>query len=158
MAERHFTSFYLGQDLFGIEILLVREINRNPQITPVEHAPNFIAGLMNLRGQIVTVMDLGIRLGLPKQALSNQSRCIVLKTQQELASRGADEIFVREAPSEFLGLLVDSVDDMVSVDEVQVELPPANVGQVSEKYLTGVVKLENKLVAILDIGKILLNG
>lgn len=155
MAERHFTTFALGQDLFGLDILLVREINRSPAITPVEHAPDFVAGLMNLRGQIVTVIDLGARLGLGKRGLTRESRCIILKTASEMAGRSGDARLEAAAPAELLGFLVDAVDDMVAVEESRIDPTPANVGQVNEKYLAGVIKLETKLVGLLNQTEVL---
>jgi len=155
MAEKQFTTFKLGEDLFGIDILLVREINRSLQITPVEQAPEFVTGLLNLRGQIITVIDLGVRLGLEKREVMGSTRCIVLKTAQELLNRHASENVVKSASSDQVGFLVDSVGDMVSVSEGDIAPPPANLGQVSEKFLTGVVKLEHGLVGLLDVGRVL---
>jgi len=110
---------------------------------------------LNLRGQIITVIDLGIRLGLEKREISGTTRCIVLKTAQELANRHVAADIVKNAPSDLVGLLVDSVGDMVAVSESEIAPPPANLGQVSEKFLTGVVKLEHGLVGLLDVGRIL---
>ncbi|MBL8025988.1 MAG: chemotaxis protein CheW [Fibrobacteres bacterium] len=155
MAERQFTTFKLGNDLFGIDILLVREINRSLQITPVEGAPEFVTGLLNLRGQIVTVIDLGVRLGLNKREIADTTRCIILKTAQELSNKGVDEKIVKSASADQVGFLVDYVGDMVAAAENEIAPPPANLGQVSEKFLTGVVKLEQGLVGLLDVGRIL---
>ncbi|MFH0920648.1 MAG: chemotaxis protein CheW [Fibrobacterota bacterium] len=155
MAEKQYSTFLLGTDLFGIDILLVREINRNLTITPVEQAPKFVSGLLNLRGQIVTVVDMGVRLGLARRVMTPQSRVIVLKTAQELFAKHADERLTAAAPSDLLGLLVDAVGDMVTADDKAVEPPPANTGHVADMFLTGVIKLERGLVGVLDIGKIL---
>jgi purine-binding chemotaxis protein CheW len=155
MAEKQFTTFKLGEDLFGIDILLVREINRSLHITPVEQAPEFVTGLLNLRGQIITVIDLGVRLGLEKSEIMSSSRCIVLKTAHELANRHMSDDVVKSASADQVGFLVDSVADMVSVSEGEIASPPANLGQVSDKFLTGVVKLEHGLVGLLDVGRIL---
>ena len=155
MAEKQFTTFKLGDDLFGIDILMVREINRSLQITPVEQAPEFVTGLLNLRGQIITVIDLGVRLGLDRREVMGSTRCIVLKTSQELANRNVAEDIVKSASTDQVGFLVDSVGDMVSVTDNEIAPPPANLGQVSEKFLTGVVKLEHGLVGLLDVGRIL---
>ena len=84
MENRQFITFYLGEDLFGLDILLVREINRHLELTRVDRTPEFVRGLMNLRGQIVTVLDLGIRLGIGARAIERESSCIVLKTRGEL--------------------------------------------------------------------------
>ena len=155
MAERQYSTFLLGKDLFGLDILLVREINRNLAITPVEQAPDFVSGLLNLRGQIVTVVDLGVKLGLEKRVLGSESRVIVLKTAQELSAKHVDDRLLAAAQVDLLGLLVDGVSDMVTADDKAVEPPPANTGNVADKFLTGVIKLEHGLVGVLDIGRIL---
>ncbi len=155
MAEKQYTTFRLDNDTFGMDILLVREINRSLQITPVEQAPDFVTGLLNLRGQIITVIDLGVRLGLEKRELTAQSRCIVLKTTQELQARHVSTALVSGAPTDFVGLLVDSVSDMVTIDDADILPPPANLGQVSDKFLTGVIRLESTLVGLIDVTKIL---
>ncbi|OGJ89333.1 MAG: hypothetical protein A2268_08395 [Candidatus Raymondbacteria bacterium RifOxyA12_full_50_37] len=153
--ETQFATFYLGKDLFGVNILLVREINRNFSVTPVEHAPAYVAGLMNLRGQIVTALDLCVMLGMHKQAAARAARVIILKTAQELAQKHADPALVKAAPADFTGLIVGEMGDMVVADSGAIERPPANIGGIQEKYLIGVVKLEDRLVGILDIGTIL---
>ncbi len=155
MAEKQFTTFFLGRELFGINILLVREINRKFDITPVEHAPDFVSGLMNLRGQIVTVLDLGARLGLAKREITACSRCIVLKNISQVSVSEAGRGQLQSASTDLVGLLVDGIGDIATVEDSKIEPPPANVGQVSEKYLTGVAKTEEVLVGILDVEKIL---
>lgn len=152
---RQFSSFYLGESMFGIDVLLVREINRNLDITPVDPSPDFVKGLMNLRGQIVTVTDLGVRLNLDKRERTKSTCCIVLKTEKEL-ERIADEGLISESTSkDTVGLLVDKISDMISIDENEIEAPPANMNGVDGKYLGGVIKLERDLLATLKISEIL---
>lgn len=155
MAENQYSTFFIGKDLFGINILLVREINRNLTLTPVELAPPFVSGLLNLRGQIVTVIDLRIKLELSKSVITPQSRVIVLKTAQDLAARHTDSKLQSAAQTDLLGLLVDGVSDMVSAEDKAIDPVPANTGNAAEKFMTGVIKLEKSLVGLLDIGKIL---
>ena len=150
-----FTTFYLGDSLFGIDVLLVREINKNLDITVVDPSPDFVMGLMNLRGQIVAVTDLGIRLGLEKRTITPSTCCIVLKTTPEL-ERIIDEGLISETTSnDFVGLIVDRISDMITVDEKEIEPPPANMGGVDGKYLGGVVKLNKALMATLKVSEIL---
>jgi purine-binding chemotaxis protein CheW len=153
--ERQFATFYLGEGLFGIDVLLVREVNRNLDITAVDPAPDYVVGLMNLRGQIVTVVDLGVRLGLERRERTDSSACIVLKTSQEL-QRVIDEGLISDDTSkEIVGLSVDEVGDMVSVDAEDIESPPANMNGVAGRYLTGVIKLDGQLVATVKASEIL---
>lgn len=155
---RKFASFNLEENLFGIDVLLIKEINRNLEITPVDRAPELVVGLMNLRGQIVTVVDLGIRLGLGKREITPKTRCIVLKTTSELEHKKTEGIVVDNTSNDLIGLLVDGIGDMVTVEEEVIEPPPSNVSGVHAKYLEGVVKLEKNLLVTLRISEILSNG
>ncbi|MGE0201451.1 MAG: chemotaxis protein CheW [Candidatus Melainabacteria bacterium] len=156
MATRSFATFLLNEQLFGIEILLVREINRQLEMSIVPHAPAFVRGLINLRGQIVTVLDLNHKLGLGDLELTHRTHNIILKTEQEL-----DGVRQREQRSDLyscedkIGLLVEDIQDVITVEQGEIEPPPANVGQIDGKYLSGVVKLDNKLVSIISIEKVL---
>jgi purine-binding chemotaxis protein CheW len=145
----------MNNSCFAIDVLLVREINRNFEITEVDPAPDFVMGLMNLRGQIVAVTDLGIRLGIPKRELTRTSCCIVLKTNHELGRMIDEGLIAEKTSNDMVGLIVDKIGDMIAVDESRINPPPANMGEVDEKYLSGVVTLETELVTLLNISKIL---
>ncbi|OPZ20840.1 MAG: Chemotaxis protein CheW [candidate division BRC1 bacterium ADurb.BinA364] len=153
--ERQFSTFFIGDDLFGIDILMVNEINRNLDITPVEKAPDYVRGLMNLRGQIVTVLDLGVRLGMGPREIGSKSRCIVLKVSSDLKAHQAAGRLRDDTANDVVGLLVDRVGDMVAVDEAEIEPPPANVNGVEGKYLSGVVKLPDALMVTLRAREVL---
>lgn len=156
MANRQFVTFYLGEDLFGIDILMVREINRTLDITPVDRAPDFVRGLMNLRGQIVTVLDLGVRLDIGRRELAKQSSCIILKTRNELARAGeADALLVEGAAADLTGLLVDRIGDVVSVEAGELDPPPAHTRGVRGHFIEGVIKLEGRLLIALNIQEVL---
>ena len=131
-------TFHVGEALCGLDILSVRGINKRPEITPVSQAPDYVMGILNLRGQIVTVIDLGKRLGLSPFELSPMSRVIVV---------GFD--------SEDVGLLVDRVRDVVPGDGEQVEPPPANLEGVRGRFFEGVLKTGESLIGILDIEEVL---
>jgi len=135
-AMRQFVTFRIDMYLMGIDILAVREINRFLDITPVQHVQDYIRGLINLRGQTVTVFDLGVRLGLSARILTDNSHNIILK-------------------KDAVGLLVDCIGDVTEAEETEIELPPANVGKIEEKFVVGVVKLEDELLVILSAEKIL---
>ena len=152
MAEQQFSSLYLDDSAFGIDILLIREINRNLELTPVDQAPEFVRGLMNLRGQIVTVLDLGVRLGLGPRTITDESRCVVLKTNEELSLNSELQT---ETCDDVVGLLVDRVGDMINVDSKDVEPPPANISGVDGKFLSGVIQLDQQLLVTLKTSEIL---
>ncbi len=136
MATKQFVTFRIEGDLLGMDVLRVREINRILDITPVPKAPAYVRGLVNLRGQTLTVFDLGIRLGLPPRAITEESHNVVLKHHP-------------------VGFLVDSIGDIVQCDELEVEQCPANAGNIEEKFIEGVLKLEDELLVILHTGKLL---
>ena len=136
MEFRQFVTFRIDDHLLGIDVLKVREINRISDITPIPHTPEFVRGLVNLRGQTVAVFDLGVRLGLPPRSITRESHNVVLK-------------------NDLLGLLVDSIGDVLQCEAGEVETPPANVGNIEGRFIEGVVKLRDELLVILSALKII---
>jgi len=153
--ERQFATFFIGNSRFGIDILMIREINRHLEITPTERAPEYVRGLLNLRGQLVTVIDLGIRLGLGPQEIGPESRCLVLKTSSDLAALHDSGKLSDDTANDVIGLLIDRVGDMVTVEESELEPPPANISGVDSKFLSNVAKLDEDLMIALRVGEIL---
>ena len=131
-------TFYLGEALCGMDILKVQEVNKSMEMTKVPHVPEYIMGILNLRGQIVTVIDLGKKLALPPTEVSDDTRNIIVNSK-----------------TEYIGLLVDRIGDVVEVDWDKVEPPPANIEGVQAKYFEGVFKAENSLIGILNIEEVL---
>lgn len=153
--ERQYATFYIGEARFGIDILMVREINRHLEITPTEKAPTYVRGLLNLRGQIVTVIDLGVRLGLGARTIGPESRCLVLKTSADIAAhRRAGHLDDDTAP-DVIGLLIDRVGDMVTVSEKELDPPPANISGVDGRFLANVIKLDDGLIVALRAREVL---
>jgi purine-binding chemotaxis protein CheW len=132
------TTFYVGDALCGMDILNVQEINKHMTMTKVPQAPDCVMGILNLRGQIVTIMDLGKKLGLAATDLTEESRNIIVH------SRG-----------ENIGLMVQRIGDVVQADWETVESPPANIGGVQGKFFKGVFKTEKNLIGILDFEAVL---
>ena len=127
MALKQFASFYIDKNLFGVDVRLIREINRNLDITKVDSAPVFVRGLLNLRGQIVTVVDVGVRMGLrEKDEGKDNCRCIVLKTSEELAAKRGEDDSVEDTSRDLVALYVDAIGDMVTFEEKEIEPSPAN--------------------------------
>ncbi len=131
-------TFYVGEALCGMDILNVQEINKLMEMTKVPQAPRYVTGILNLRGQIVTVIDLGKKLGLTSTEFSESTRNIIVNSGQE-----------------YIGLLVSSISDVVAAQWDKVEKPPANIGGVQGAYFKGVFKTENSLIGILDVNKVL---
>jgi purine-binding chemotaxis protein CheW len=144
--NKSFITINIGEYLFGIDLKHVREVNRFLDITPVALAPEFVSGLMNLRGQIVTVIDPGIKLHMEKRKVSKTSRCVILKTVSEDATITIKDI---------LGILVDSIGDIFTVNDSEIEPSPPNVGEIDEQLISGIVKLDNELLIILKLEALL---
>lgn len=151
MREQQLVSFLMDGQMFGIDILVVREIIRNVDYTQVEHAPNAVRGLINLRGQIITVLDLGPTLGLPQTNVTGETRCIILKTAEETAPFLEKGLIGEEMNSDAIGLLVDGISDVIVVEGNDIDGPPANANGVATDYLKGVIKLEDKLMMVLAL-------
>lgn len=134
-------TFHVGDEEFGVEILEVREINRMMEITRVPHAPEFVEGVINLRGQVIPVVDLRKRFGLQAVERDKSARIVVV----ELGDR-------------VVGFLVDSVSEVLRVPRGLVEPPPPIVGGIDAAYIEAVVKLEDRLLILLDLRKLLSRG
>jgi purine-binding chemotaxis protein CheW len=154
-----FSTFRLGDRLFGLDLMMIREINRILDITPVPHASAHIRGLINLRGQIVTILDLAVRLGLPSRDIDEESHNIILKTNTELAvARQAGNGKHYVTSTDLVGFLVDAIGDVVEADESAIEPPSANVSEAESQFLAGVIKTEAGLLVLLDIKEVLSSG
>ncbi len=132
------STFYLGKALCGMDILKIQEINKDIKMTEVPQSPDYVMGILNLRGQIVTTIDLGKKLGLSSSELDDNSRNIIVNSKDE-----------------YIGLLVDSIGDVIKAEKSKIEQAPANVGEMQGKYFDGVYKLEDNLVGILNLEEVL---
>lgn len=153
--EKQYVSCYVDGTMFGIDVLLVREINRPLDIVKIDLAPDAIVGLMNLRGQIVTVMDLGTRLGTRSSQMGEDARVIVLKTNRELELMLDGTLTQERTSNDTTGLHVDMVGDLVVADVDDVLPPPPSIGDVEGQNLGGVIKLADGLMALLKVNRVL---
>jgi len=133
----HLVTFNLGE-VYGVPIGQVREIVRVGSVTKVPNAPQFMEGVINLRGRVLPVLNLRRRLGLAEERIGKASR-----------------IVVTEIGSKVVGLLVDAVAHVIKVPAGLVEPPPEEVLEVDADYLTGVCKLKDRLVIMLDLQRLL---
>ena len=132
------TTFHVGDALCGMDILQVQEINKLMEMTKVPQAPDYVKGILNLRGQIVTIIDLGKKLGLG-----------------ETDTAGAPRNIIVNAPGEYIGLLVSKLDDVVVAEPEKIEPAPANMSGIQGTYFSGVFKTDNNLIGILDTKEVL---
>ncbi len=137
-VESEYASFYVADALMGIPIGQVEEINHNLDLTPVPHAPPWVRGVMNLRGAVVTVVDLRVVLGLEPTVITRKTCNVVVRS-------GTEQI----------GLLADRVADVVRARRNDIEAPPANVVGADERFFRGVYQLERELLVLLDIDAVL---
>ncbi len=133
-----FSTFYVGGALCGINILNIQEINKHFDITQVPQAADYVKGILNLRGRIVTIIDLGAKLGLEPVSETKDNRNIIVNSEDE-----------------HIGLLVDAIKDVVSARQDDIEPSPSNIGGVKGKFFQGVLKTEKDLIGILDIDEVL---
>lgn len=148
-----FASFYLGDDLYGINILQIREVIQNPEYSPVPQAPAIVEGLMNLRGQIVTVIDTSRSLGFPEA--EDRSTCIILKTDEELGAKRLAGSWVVSVGQDTVGLLVERMGEVVDLSEEEIDASPANASEQASSYILGIAKLEGELMTLLDLSHVL---
>jgi purine-binding chemotaxis protein CheW len=138
--ELHIVGFRVGQEVFGVPISLVHEIVRVPEITSVPDSPSYVQGVINLRGKIVSVVDLRRRFG-----------------EKEIKTSKKNRILVAEVDGKLVGLIVDSASEVLKIPENEVELPPV-FEQGENNYVTGMGKLNGRLVILVDLNKILEKG
>lgn len=145
MAEKTYSNdeiqlvvFKLGREEYGVSILQVQEIKRMTDITRVPHTPDYIKGVMNLRGSVLPVLDLKKRLSLPPQEYSDDTRIIIVKVEDIT-----------------LGIIVDAVSEVLTIGQQSIEPPQAVAGGVVANYLSGVGKLDDRLLILLNLEAII---
>ena len=129
--------FHVGDVTCALQSIEVQEIIKNQEITVVHHAPEYVRGVINLRGQIVTIISMHKKFNI------------------DTAETIAMQIVVVKKGGESVGLLVDSVDDILMAQTDAIENPPSNLQGIKGSYFTGIYKKEDELVAILNIEEIL---
>lgn len=136
--ELHIVGFQVGRETYGVPITSLHEIVRVPEITAVPDAPDYLEGVINLRGKIVSVMDLRKRFGENQAALKRQNRILVVEHGGRLA-----------------GLIVDSASEVLKIPADAVEAPPAVFQEGGLNCVTGLGKVGGRLVVLLDMSKLL---
>ena len=137
-ATEHLATFFLAGEEYGVEVRQVQEIRRVTEITSVPRAPEFIRGVINLRGRILPVLDLRRRLALGDVAMDRAARIVVVRIKERL-----------------LGLLVDGASQVLKVKVSQIEPPPEEVLQQGGDYIRGVAKLDDRLIILVDLERLL---
>lgn len=130
-------SFHIGEEEFGLDILRVQEIIRVQDLTRVPNSPPFVDGVINLRGKVIPVVALRKRFGLEAHAHDKQTRIVVIEV------KGA-----------VLGFIVDSVSEVLRIPAETIA-PPPRLGKVEREYVSGVGKLDNRLLILLDVDRLM---
>ena len=131
-------TFRLGDEKYGINVMQVQEVLRVTEIAPVPGAPSYVLGIINLRGNVVTVIDTRDRFGLMSKDPDDVSRIVIIETKDHI-----------------IGILVDSVAEVVEMRASEIEATP-NVGnEESSKYIQGVTSRDNELLILVDLNKFL---
>lgn len=131
-------TFTLEHEIYGINVMQVQEVLREVEVAPVPGAPHYVLGIINLRGNVVSVIDARTRFGLQPKESDDMTRIIVIEVQQQI-----------------IGILVDSVAEVVDIKMNEVDSAP-NVGNAeSSKYIDGVVSRGEMLLILVDLNKLL---
>ncbi len=139
--ELHIVGFQIGRETYGVPITSLHEIVRVPEITAVPGAPDYMEGVINLRGKIVSVLDLRKRLGETKVVPNRQNRILVLEHKGKLS-----------------GLIVDSASEVLKIPVADVEASPTEHFEGSLNCVTGLGKYQGRLIVLLDMAKLLDSG
>ena len=131
-------TFYLGKEEFAVDILNIQGINRMIEITTVPNAPEFVEGVINLRGKVIPLVNLRKRLGMPYLKWDRSTRFIVV-----------------EFTNKVIGFIVDSVSEVLRISKDTIEPPPPMMTGVNADYVTAVAKVQDRLLILLDLQKIL---
>lgn len=136
--DLRWVTFRLENEKYGIDVMQVQEVLRVTEIAPVPGAPSYVLGIINLRGNVVTVIDTRSRFGLPSAEMDDSTRIVII-----------------EADEQVVGILVDSVAEVVDLKSSEIETAP-NVGtEESTKFIQGVASHDNELLILVDLNKLL---
>lgn len=136
MAGRQYATFEVDDQLFGLDVAKVQEVLSFHEYTPVPLAPPSIGGLFNLRGQVITAVDLRVQLGLPGRDLDGPAMNVIVRTAEGSVS-----------------LLVDRIGDVVELDDLDFEAPPDTLLGPCRDLITGAFKLDDRLLLALDTAR-----
>jgi purine-binding chemotaxis protein CheW len=143
-AAGKYLTFVLGGNGYGIPILKVREIIRLLDITPIPRMPEYVRGVINLRGRIVPVIDLRVKLGLPNPVTTNRTCIIVTHVQVGSVTK-------------LMGLIVDALDEVYQINAEDIEPPPDFGKGTSSVHIQNMAKAKGQVKALLDIDRIILD-
>lgn len=136
--DNQFVVFKLGQEYYGIDILNVKTIERLTSITRVPNSPPYVKGVMNLRGEVIPVIDMQERFRLSSGEYTNETRIIIVNIEDVV-----------------IGMIVDSASEVLSIPWESIDEAPKVVDGISEDFVSGIGKLSSRLVIILNLRRVL---
>lgn len=131
-------TFRLKDETYGINVMQVQEVLRVSEIAPVPGAPGYVLGIINLRGNVVTVIDTRTRFGLPTTERDDSSRIVIIESEQQV-----------------VGILVDSVAEVVELRQSEIDTAPSIGSEESSRYIQGVASRDQDLLIVVDLNKLL---
>ena len=134
-------TFHLENETYGINVMQVQEVLRVTEIAPVPGAPPYVLGIINLRGNVVTVIDTRGRFGLPPHELTDASRIVIIESEEQV-----------------VGILVDSVAEVVDLSSSEIDAAPNIGNEESSRYIQGVATRDKNLLIVVDLNKLLSEG
>ena len=140
--DSEYLTFRLGDEDYGVDILRVREIRGWESVTRIPNSPDYVKGILNLRGSIVPIFDLRQRLGMDVRSYSKNTVVVVLLVRNSTSERN-------------IGVVVDEVSDVLNVGQSGVCNAPKFGGGIPVEYITGLVDVDGKMVMLLDVDKLL---
>ena len=142
IEESQYLTFQSGTEVFGIGILRIKEIKEYVSVTTIPMMPDYIKGVINLRGNVVPIIDLPVRLGRENSIISKRSCVIIVEVENE-------EEFID------IGILVDAVNEVIDIPPGAIEMAPSFGAKIRAEFIQGIGKLENQFVIILSINRVL---
>lgn len=139
-----FLTFKLGEESYGIAVLSIREIIQFQNITPVPQMPNYVKGVINLRGKVIPVIDMRLKFGI-SSGEANERTCIIV-VQVESETKGQT----------LVGLIVDAVEEVTNILNTEIEEQPELGDQVDHQYIMGIAKIKSEVKTLLHIERIIL--
>lgn len=133
-----YVVFKLENEEYGIDILKVKEIKEMLRITRVPKAPSFVQGVVNLRGEVIPVIHLRKKFNLPEKSDTENTRIVIVSV---------DEITI--------GLVIDTSSEVVEIDKENIEEPPMAVTNIDHSYISGIGKVDDRLIILLEVAKII---
>ncbi len=139
-------SFLLGHEEYGVDILRVQEIKGWEHTTPIPNTPEYVMGVINLRGAVVPIIDLRVRFGLKQITYNETTVVIIVRAEDNTGS------------SKIVGLVVDGVSDVYTVNKKELQVAPEMSGTVHSEYVDGLATINNQLVIILHVDPLINDG